>query len=69
MNFRRNVLYKAREGVGSRQELYTYFLEGKFSFKMQPSRSNDDSEKFFGCKAYLTVSGQLQAEALARYVV
>lgn len=69
MKFRRNVLCKAREGVGSRQELYTYLLEGKFFFKMQPSRSNDDSDKFFGCKAYLTVSGQLQAEALARYVV
>ena len=32
---------------------------------VQPSRS-DKAEEFFGCKAYLTVSGQLQAEALAR---
>ena len=33
-----------------------------YFFIMQPSRSDE----FFGCKAYLTVSGQLQAEALAR---
>lgn len=44
-------------------------LGSVFSSNMQPSRSSDDSDKFFGCRAYLTVSGQLQAEALARYCI
>ena len=38
-------------------------------FQLQPSRSKESDKDFFGCKAYLTVSGQLQAEALARCVV
>ena len=35
----------------------------------QPANDPEDGEEFFNSKAYLTVSGQLHAEAVAWYVL
>ena len=44
------------------------YLDTCCIYPIQPSRDGPEvTDEFFGCKAYLTVSGQLHVEAIARW--